>query len=359
MRKELALTMGLVAMALSVAGRCATTDAQTPPSTDGNASSDQFTLPLGPLKFTAGPQSNGTLGATLKGSATDQLDNTPLYISPGCLDPAVREAFCNQFVGALTFDVDAAWSTNIGGTSSSSTNSSAGNKNNATVTFDPSLDWMVWSKNIDHSDAEQAAVRACAKAHEEHPDVPLSPECLAVISGPPAFHHYVVLAAFPDLEYRYGTFNEAGTDYTANQFVYGGGVRALVPTLINGTFANWPYLGISYTNAKNYGASNLPIAAGAQNRYLNINGRIELNIDWLRASHGIGLLALADVTGSHPTASSGGASWQNAKLFQLIIDTGSKTGLKPALTYRNGTDRGMTYDRQVIFGVLWDIWNSK
>jgi hypothetical protein len=106
----------------------------------------------------------------------------------------------------------------------------------------------------------------------------------------------------------------------------------------------------AYTNTTNYGTGNLPIAAGIQKRFLEINERVGLNIDWLRPSHGIHLLALVDVTESHPTASSGGG-WRTATLFQLIVDTGSKTGLKPALTYTTGTDKGMTYDRPIIFGI--------
>ncbi|HTB90755.1 MAG TPA: hypothetical protein VK743_22495 [Steroidobacteraceae bacterium] len=333
---------------------CAADTAAPSQGNDAAPSTGEITLPWGPLKFTAGPQSDGALGAALKGSATNQVGKN-LYETPACGDVAVKEAFCNQLVAAFNFNVDAAWQTNINGS-----NSGGNNKNNATLTFDPVFDWMLWSKNLARSDAKDAADKECAEARKANPADPFPDACKKVLTLPVPWIHYLVVSAYPDLEYRYGTFNQSGTNYTANQFVYGGGFRLLVPTIINGVFANWPYLGVTYTNATNYGASNLPIAAGSQNRYLNVNGRVELNINWLRASHGIGLLVLADVTASHPTgASMGSASWQSAKLFQLIVDTGSKTGLKPALTYRTGTDKGMTYDRQVIFGVLWDIWNSK
>jgi len=172
------------------------------------------------------------------------------------------------------------------------------------------------------------------------------------------YSHYLVVASYPDLEYRYGHFTVSGTDYTANQLIYGGGVRLLYPSIINSVFANWPYISAAYTSATNYGASNLPVSTATPNHFLVLNERVELNLPGVRERLKVGVLILADVTESHPISSSLGPSWQTAKLFQLIIDTGSTTGLKPALTYRSGTDRGMTYDRQIIFGVLWDIWSG-
>jgi hypothetical protein len=325
---------------------------------NGGSNADPITIPLGPLKFTAGPQSDGTFGAALKGGATDQL---AVLVPPPCNDPKLEVASCNQVIAAINFDVDAAWSSNITGTTASNTTPSGGNKNNATITLDPSFYWLLGSKDLRLTPEQKEQDEECAKARAAHPEIPLPTACLPLLTRPAPFHHSFVLAAYPDLEYRYGTFDVSGANYTANQFVYGGGIRALIPTQINGAFANWPYVSVAYTDAKNYGASNLPISNPSQNRYIAIDERVELNIDWFRKSHGIGVLALVDMTESRPTGSIVGSSssWQNAKLFQLIVDTGSKTGLKPAVTYRTGKDRGLIYDRQVIFGVLWDIWDSK
>jgi hypothetical protein len=354
MREIRKLTLVLFCVSFPVS-YCHATDTVAPSSdSSGGSTGDSISIPFGPLKFTAGPQSNGTIGATLKGGATDQL---AVLIPPPCNDPKLEVASCNQLVAAINFEVDAAWSSNISG--AGSTDTTAGNKNNATITLDPSFYWLLGYEDLKLSAEQKKQDKECAESASAHPGEPLPAACYAVATRPSPFHHSLVISAYPDFQYRYGTFNVSGTNYTANQVVYGGGIRALVPTQINGVFANWPYLSVAYTNAKNYGASNLPIANASQNRYLEINGRVELNIDWLRKSHGIGILALFDMTESHPTGSGGGSTWQNAKLFQLIIDTGSKTGLKPAFTYRTGTDKGLTYDRQVIFGVLWDIWNSK
>jgi hypothetical protein len=317
----------------------------------GAQTSDSVTIPLGPLKFTAGPQSDGTLGATLKGGATGTLYR--LWAGPPGCDNDTKDVvpFCNQGDLALTFDVDAAWSTNISG----STSTASSNKNNATLTFDPSLYWILGQKDLT---PRAQHIHNCAVAEKAAGGkVPNDPDCKWILDHL-EYSHYLVVASYPDLEYRYGHFTVSGTDYTANQLIYGGGVRLLYPSIINSVFANWPYISAAYTSATNYGASNLPVSTATPNHFLVLNERVELNLPGVRERLKVGVLILADVTESHPISSSLGPSWQTAKLFQLIIDTGSTTGLKPALTYRSGTDRGMTYDRQIIFGVLWDIWSG-
>jgi len=180
--------------------------------------------------------------------------------------------------------------------------------------------------------------------------------CIKQAVGP-RYADAVALTAYPDLEYRYGHFNISGANYSANQLIIGGGIRALYPAKIGGWFGAWPYVSAGYYTVKSYGVSNVPLPPNVQDHYLVVNERAELFVPGIEKLTGSSVLVLFDLTESLPTSGNAASGWRVARLVQLIVDTKSAGGLKPAVTYRSGEDKGLTYDKQVIFGLLWDFWN--
>jgi len=333
--------------------------AADPPMTMGqlkfstDPTKEQQTIQLGDLKFAFGPQSSGDFGATLKGGVAEKLAS--LHDSGCYAAHAPDDMACSDWYAVLNANVDAAWS--------SAAHGSTQNENNATIVLNPSIYYEYGHRHFSSTLSEiNGHIAGCnrstpaglsgpalLKAKEANPG-----DCF--YQSPPPFSHNFVLSLYPDIEYRYGTFNQAGSTYTANQLLVGTGAKVLYPARIGGFLANWPYLSLGYDVAKNYGNSDLPTPSSFQDHYIVANGRIEFFIPGFKALTGVTGIALIDLTDSKQTGGVGRSSgWQVARMFQLIIDTTGAGGLKPALTYRSGVNRGMTYDRQVIFGVLWNI----
>ena len=322
---------------------------------DTNAPSGQ-TVQLGDLKFTIGPQSSGDFGATLKGGVADKLRS--LHDSGCYAGNAPDYMSCHDLYLVLNASVDAAWS--------SAGNGNAQNKNNAAVVVNPAIYYQFGSRHFEalpETEIEkhvQDCIKATAglsgdalkKAREEH-----AADCFFQRKKP-AWSDYLVAAWYPDIEYRYGTFEQTGGTYTANQLLLGTGAQLLYPARIGTFFTNWPYISVGYNVAKNYGASNLPVSSSFRDHYLVVDGRLEFYIPGFRQLTGLNGIALIDLTESKQTQGASGApaGWQTARMVQLIVDTSG--GLKPALTYRSGINQGMVYDRQVIFGVLWNIFEN-
>jgi hypothetical protein len=265
---------------------------------------------------------------------------------------------CNDWFGVITATVDSAWTSAAGSQSS--------NKNNATVVLNPTIYYELTAKNLGvldspevklHRDACTAAVTAAKSSDETQKILTTNLDCL--YAAPPAYRHHLLFAVYPDVEYRYGTFDQSGATYTANQLVAGGGFELLYPARIGGAFAAWPYISAKYDVVKNYGASDLPIASTIHNHYADLDERAEFYVPGFRSLTGVDALVLIDIGESRPLGGgTGPQSWQFSRTAQLIVGDRKSGGLKPAITYRSGQDRGMTYDRQVILGVVYDVFGQ-
>lgn len=349
----------VVAVCLAGGALPALADTPAAPAAGGDNASGQQTVQLGSLKFTFGPQSSGDFGAALKGGVTNQLKQ--LHDS-GCFakGPA-QDRSCSDWFAVLETDADGAWSSAAKGTQNQ-------NKNNITLSAKPSI-YYEYSREYDpvnkpeyerRRTACQQAINAARQAGQDVPQVEQhNADCLYAAIIKPEYTRYFVAGIYPDLEYRYGYFQQSGTTYSANQLVTGAGVQLFYPARIGGFFANWPYLSASYTGVKNHGASDLPVASGIKNHFLELNQRLEFYIPGFKNFTGVEGLILIDVTESRPMGGGNGSSaWQTARMLQLIVGSVGSTGLKPALTLRSGQNKGLTYDRQIIFGVLWDIFDK-
>ena len=299
-------------------------------------------IPLGPLKL-AGAVTDNRLSATLTGgyskSLFDLTGGEPCGPEPVDLN---KGAHCNFRQVNLTASTDGLWETGANPT------------NHLILVVQPLFEWSKY--DIAPIPQQPKLPAKCSDLKTSLSDPDCNPQ-----TGKPSHDtnlspadSWWMLSGYPDLQYRVGTLKQDGKNVRADQVVYGGGFRYLFPANTQNFWATWPYLGLSWDEVHNFGATNAPEPSGIRAHYLTVNGQVEFRIpgtDNLLNSSGGKWIFLSNLSTSHPTSGSGG--WEFSKTFQLIVDLGGK--LTPVVSYQSGSDKGFSFDSKWLVGVAYPL----
>jgi hypothetical protein len=302
---------------------------------------------LGPFRLIFGPQSDGYVGATLKG------DKAFLFSKFSGMPPPEKAPTANSTAwfsyGNIDLALDSAWS------------SAPAAANNATISLKPTVtfgavrvspkaprqltqdqqavcdqlnDDMTKAFDAHDTDGQHKAIHAAVKAGCKYLEDP--------------YHDIVAFSVYPTFEYRFGHITQNGQQYQASQALIGGGARVFFPWQLNGWWASWPFVSATYYHAKDNSGSTIPVPAGIRSDYFAAQGKVDVLLPVTLGGHSKALQLSIDLTASKATTGAD-ETWQYMQNIQLLVNLGGTW--KPAITYRQGQDRGLTYDKQVIFGL--------
>lgn len=295
---------------------------------------------LGPFDLAAGVQTSGDFGATLKGSGIQIIDDWSSGKPP---KDAPEGTTYWRFVPDVRFGADAGWTT------------ASNAKNNASLSLRPEFDWLTMKtgtpggpvlvgtgKGTTASDCTEADPTKC-KIDESAP-----------WPGP------VSIGVYGDVRYKYGAFDASsgGGVQHANQALYGGGLSlawmsATRAGLGWGYFESMPRLDVAYYGSHVTGSNTVPVPSDVKADYLDI----ALHVDYEAPVAGGFLELVADGEASKPTkgADGGNESFQFLSTTQLAYMSKKDSKFKPGIVYRSGKNTGFSYDRQVLFSLIYDF----
>lgn len=287
---------------------------------------------FGPFKLSVG-QVDSNIGVGLNGSYDDVLT----FFESLSTDPAKKNyPFTDVTTGAmLSLSVDGAW------------RSGSENHSYGTLIFQPQFFQMFVGKKAPKNPGPFIPPDSCQKESMENPKSECLPSADYLEGRAPIFGY----SLYPDLQYRVGNIEQGGKTYNANQTIYGGGVRLFYPATIGQFWAASPYVSASYVGINSSEDNDLPVPDDVHDKYLTVDGQVAVYVPFTEKLSCHAWTAQAKLTGSHPT--SGGGGWEVARSYELLMQVG--TSLKPALTYKTGTDKGLDYDRQLLLGVVWSF----
>jgi hypothetical protein len=291
---------------------------------------------LGPLKF-AGGIADGKVASSLTGGYVEKL--LPIASLSKCYDDQFKVgAYCSLSQIDLNATVDAAWKTG------------ADAPNHAVASLQPTFEYEFHHSGPASSPQYDPNHPECADP-EKYLE---SSFCMEGLNDAGS-HGVFAIGVYPDVQYRRGSVMQGGVAYDANQLIYGGGSRFLFPALRSSIWATWPYLSIGYDAVHDYGSNSAPAPDGVKDHYLVMEGQVEIYIPGtarlFRAPSNS--IILAKLNESHAP----GGKWEDAQTFQLIVDIGGK--LKPAVTYQAGTDKGFKYDKQILVGLVYALFDHQ
>ena len=303
-------------------------------------------MDLGPLRNALGPTGNGAVGAAIIGRDRSQI-------------PGLEGTFVSSGMGLsmdtgayLEYAVDGAWS------------GTAGSASVASFALRPGLDFVFakWSADSGpRSDTLTPDQRAeCDARFDAYVMGRKTPRGRCPSYEPPVY--FMSLSVFGELRYRYAELNILGTRAGVNQSILGGGLELFVPIKSRwAIFREFPRVAAAYYTVEDTETTAVLLPAELEADYLAASGRIRLNIPLFRrvsltpARHPVEdypLRLYGDVEGTRAMAGPGRA-WQTLWTAQLVYDVGNS--LMPVISYRGGTEMGVDYDRQWIFGVAWAL----
>ena len=335
----------VVALALVSAPALAASDGRDTGDVTGSHEYD-----VGPLKFSFGPQSDGYFGATLKGDKTYLFSTLSGLAKPG---DAKAQPVAWFSYGNVDLALDSGWS------------SAPAADNNATLSVKPTITFGAvyvnqrefktrpelppdTQKLCNRDDADYAA--APDDSGRDKATLQLIADGCNVYRDP--YHDIAAISLYPSFEYRFGHFTQGGQQYQANQAVIGAGVRVFFPWQLNRWWASWPFVSATYYKVKDNSGSNIPVPDGIKADYISGEAKADVLLPIRLGNRAKAFELSLDITGSRATSGTD-RSWQFMKNFQLLANLGNEW--KPAFTYREGKDRGLTYDKQVILGIVSEL----
>jgi hypothetical protein len=311
---------------------------------------------IGPLKLGFGPQDGGGFGATLTGGDSKAL---ALFNNTVPVDPAAGTGFWGRY-GSLDYDVDGGWSSQADAANNISLSAKARVTFVRVVAFageipkrqESAIDQVI-CQEIDAALA--AAIKAKDSAARDHAIHRGVVEC-----DPPVIpiKEQFAVSLYPDLRYRYGRVKVAGTTYDANQLIAGAGARVFLPWRIGALLREWPYASVGYYTVRSSSSSNVPLPDDVDADNIAVDAALDINVPYPNRTLSTSpLQLLVKLQGSRATTGTD-KEWQTLRHLQLSFDTGhgiAGQDIKPAITYRSGDNQGLSYDRQVIVGIVWDL----
>lgn len=302
---------------------------------------------VGPFKLSLGPQSDGYFGATLKGDKSFLFAEFSALPHPKDAPPADSLKWFSY--GNVDVTLDSGWSS----APAANNNASVALKPTATVglvlvspkapkTLTPDQQAVC----NQFSDDLGSAINSGEGAKQKQITLAFKKAGCDTLEDP--YHDIVALSLYPSFEYRFGHFTQNGQQYQANQSVIGGGARVFLPWRLNEWWASWPFVSATYYHVKDNSGSTIPVPDGLKADYISAEAKVEVLLPVKIASRSKALELSFDLTGSKATTGAT-KSWQFLHNIQLLANLGNSW--KPALTYREGKDRGLSYDKQVILGI--------
>lgn len=296
-----------------------------------------------PLDFSFGPQEGGHLGALLKGDRFYTLSR----ISADSWDPA-RRALLSPFAG---MEVDAGWS------------SEPDALNNASLSFKPAFGLSRIGRRVIENPITQ------------------EPDTVPTTAGP-------WLYGYADLRQRWGRIRaaEGGAPEAVNQTMLGGGAelrwvgfnRAYADLLGSlgldtGREDQPPWLGLTYYTVQTTYTEAAELPDGILADALQATLRFDATLPLLCTGEAAAPPAarddpFADVAGTVRTCPFGVTgeltrTWPRGAGGELFRDVGiymnTGSNLKPVLRFRSGEEHGLSYDRQLLLGILWSLSSNE
>lgn len=292
---------------------------------------------LGPLDLTFGPQENGEFGAVLSGGESIPFDSVRSGLKP----PFPGSRFWIYY-GAAEYEIDATWS------------SGSEALNQSTLSLKPQITFLqlnpAESKSVALPPAKQAVCDDLATKADNDSIARFNRECGRITVPSTRF----AVALIGEAQYRYGQYDIGGVRHDANQLLFGGGVRVFLPGATRSPlFREWPRLTVSYYSVADSARSTLPDPEAFELDTIAADAKVRMRIPMPGTPWGSSPVRLdLDLRASRPTEGPN-QDWEFFREYQLAIEVGREW--KPALTYRSGEDKGLQYDRQIIFGVLLEL----
>jgi hypothetical protein len=355
MRQGLKFAQRVVAAALCLAALAAPQVVFGADSTASDSLSAAHNYQLGPLKLSFGPDSDGHFGATLKGDKSWPF--ATFSGLPPVDHPPAKDSIAWFSYGTVDFTLDSGWS------------AAQGASNNVTFALKPTGTFGATlvgasgfrarselppevKKKCDQDDIDlKNAIDAGDSAAQIKATLQAQADGCDVYEDP--YHDLAAISLYPSFEYRFGHFTQKGTQYQANQAIFGAGARVFFPWKLNALWASWPFVSVAYYHVKDQSGSNIPVPDGIKADFISGEAKADFFLPVSLGSHSRALEVSFDMTASKATTGSDG-KWGFLKNVQLLANIGS--AWKPAITYREGKDRGLSYDKQVILGVAAELF---
>lgn len=331
---------------LAVSGVCTAASAEAQSSSTSGVSDDILlqgkTFDVGPFRLTAGPNTDGYLGASLKG------DDRHIISALSSRVPTPDD------LQRLAGKTDASHTIDIGYSTDGEWSSASNAQNSILLSLRPEANflWAVVPQKFNPAAPPEDLIDACKKKYESKQSININ-DCMLVNAPSPI----VAITAFGDLRYRDGMFKPStsatstpasSTPLQINQIFAGGGVE-LTKFILNSNYMyQWPTLSVAYYTVLHGTASAGSIPDNLKADVLEIATSTKL---WIPLSCHCLRLYL-DGTADKPTQGTSKA-WEIAGTVQLVYDRGGT--FKPAVTYKSGKQGGLSYDRQIILGALVDL----
>jgi hypothetical protein len=296
-------------------------------------------LDLGPLHFSFGAEESGSFGVNLKGGGRNKIE---ALSSP--LDGEVPYGLSTVWTASLGYDVDAGWSGEPDSLNNASLSLKPGMSAVLIQTPQPKKPYAERMRELIEDNSEEGR-RVRALCVDDVYACPIVPVPYPVVS----------MSFYPDLRYRYGSFkDEAGAISTINQALLGGGVEFYAPIASHYALVReMPRLSVAYYTVLDSASSAAEIPEELKVDHVICEVRLNLNVPWKRESDSdYPLRVLVNGSGSLPT-SGADRGWEYMGQVQLIYEVDGQ--FKPAFIYREGTEQGLKYDRQLLLGLVMEL----
>ncbi|MBV9570209.1 MAG: hypothetical protein JO056_03105 [Alphaproteobacteria bacterium] len=155
---------------------------------------------------------------------------------------------------------------------------------------------------------------------------------------------------YGDLRYRYGTFDDQGSLSHVNQVLGGGGIYFVWQKgMLNQPWIDiWPGVSLTYYSPI---STDTPLLKGILPDGIKadfLQAEFKTGLRFPVAGHPFRLIVKYD--GSLPTNGLNN-SWESLWNVQLSADL-FDSGFEPAITFQSGKNGGLSYDRQLLFGIV-------
>lgn len=333
---KLTIRSALILAAVHLTAAMAAPAQKPTTSSQSEVANQMLTEQFGPFKLSFGQDSNtGGFGANLDGEG--------------------RKAFGAFGLGPEVQDVKRAWFPSfpyLGYAATGTWGSTQGATNNASLSLKPGIDGAF----------------AYGEFHDtfDDPGVTKPVTCTTVCKDatgkvvPPAIvpTFYFGVGASGDIEVRYGTFKQNGSNVSARELLVGAELyAAALPESRDfgiGRVLAQPRIDITYYHPTTATATqDVALPSGIKADY--VQSEFETVIGF-GGAHASAVKLDLKYDGSEPTTGAR-KSWQSLWTAKLWIPALKFNGVSPTITYQSGKSGGFTYDRQVLLGVLVEFLN--
>lgn len=329
----------IIINSLFIVGSPTATAAGTKTSSNSSSPS-QFTKKFNVFTLSAGPATNGGFGAVLSG---DDRKQWMQLLGKGAAQDTTNGVKLPA-IPYLGFSTNDTWNTR------------PGSLNQAMIELQPGLDGAIFYGKWSKQPLPKGPI-SCKTEHGVQICRDRNGKLIAPLSAPKPVLGY---GLYGDLKYRYGTFKENGSPAHVNQLLGGAGLYLVLQRGLDQPWLYiWPRLSLTYysaiTTSSPVTAADLP--AGIKANYLQLTFRSGASFGprgkWGAPAGRRPFRLAITYAGSEPTSGASKA-WENLWTIQLSTDAFS-TNFKPGITFQSGKNGGLTYNKQVLIGFVYNL----